>query len=373
MRLPKLFLLSLLVLFIGLLTWLLLLYRTYGAQTLMYLLRSSPETVWTYTKPIITPSTDLPIGDLPQASLPPIAPKHYIATMSHMYQKLNNCGPSSVAMAASTLGVNFDQFGAADVLKGSYYDKNVAAHEMVTYLESKGLKAVYRLNGSVAQMEQLVSRDIPVIVEQWLEKRGSDELVGHFRVVRGYDQNKKVFTTNDSFNGPNFVIPYSQFDEWWRAFSRGYIVVYKAEQESAVRDVLGPDWVVQRNYERAADLAEAETKSMNDGYSYFNLGTAKTYLHDYAGAALAYDKALTFTFPEHFLWYQFGTLETYYQQGQYERVISLADELLSQAGETEEAHYYKGLVYAKQGKTTEAQAEQKKALEANPRFVPPFE
>jgi tetratricopeptide (TPR) repeat protein len=383
MRIRRFLLLACLTLVIVLSIWAALLFKTYGLQTLLYLIRSSPAMVWTYTKPLVTPTgngesalSNLPSlqqSVRPQVSLPPIATKHYIQTMSHMYQKLNNCGPSSVAMAASTLGVNFDQFGAADVLKGSYYDKNVAAHEMVTYLESKGLKAIYRINGTPAQIEQLVSRDIPVIVEQWLEKRGSGELVGHFRVVRGYDQKARVFTTNDSFNGPNFVIPYGQFDTWWRAFSRGYIVVYKSDQEQVVQDVLGADWDTKLNYEGAAVTAESETKSINDGYSYFNLGTAQTYLKEYSKAAEAYNKALARTFPEHFLWYQFGPLETYYRQGQYERVLSMTGELLRQAGETEEAHYYRGLVYAKQGKTAEAAAEQQKALEANPRFVPPFE
>jgi tetratricopeptide (TPR) repeat protein len=273
-------------------------------------------------------------------------------------------------MAASTLGVTFDQFVAADVMKGSYNDKNVAAGELVSYLESRGLKAVHRFNGNAALIEQFSSRDIPIIAEQWLLKRGSNELTGHYRVMRGYDQNAKIFTTNDSFNGPNFTIPYHQFDEWWRPFNRGYIVVYKPEQEEIVKQILGNDWDTTANYKGAVAFAEAEVKSIGDGYSYFNLGSSETLLGNWAKAETAYDEALTHTFPPLFLWYQFGPLEAYTEQGKFDRVFQMTDKLLASAGEVEEARYYRGLAYLKQGKNGEAKTEFTKAVAANPRFAP---
>ena len=356
-----------------------LLYRAYGMQTLFFLFRSSPQTVLTYTAPLIRPIVEDVknnphpfFGDLigpTSAPLPPIAEKHYIQTMSHMYQKLNNCGPSSAAMAASTLGVNFDQFAAADIMKGSSSDKNVAAEELVSYLESRGLKAIHRFNGNAAMVEQFTSRDIPVIAEQWLLKHGSNELTGHYRVIRGYDQKARIFTTNDSFNGPNFKIPYSQFDEWWRAFNRGYIVVYKPEQKEIVKQILGNDWDEKRNYLGAIAVAEAEITSKGDGYSYFNLATSQTLAGDYAKAETTYDKALTYTFPPLFLWYQFGPLEAYTQQGRYDKVFAMTDKLFATAGQVEEARYYRGISYLKQGKKDLAQIEFEKALAANPRYT----
>jgi tetratricopeptide (TPR) repeat protein len=338
--------------------------------------------IWSYTKGMIkSPETSQPgkAGMLnteelvrPTASLPPIDSKHYITTMSHAYQKLNNCGPVTASMAASTLGVTFDQFFAAGVLKGGPSDKNVSAHEMQAFLESQGLKVVYRLNGNPQIIEQLIAHDIPVIVEQWLVKRGEGELVGHYRAVRGYDQKAQVFTTNDSFNGPNFVIPYTQFDQWWRPFNRSYLVVYKSEQEEVVRAILQTDWESVINWEDTAKVAQAEIKSIGDGYSYFNLGTAYTRLHKYSQAASAYDSALKLPLPDHFLWYEFGPLEAYYQMGQYDELFRLTDELLRQAGEVEEARYYRSLAYTKQGKLVEARLEQDKMSAANPRFTAPF-
>ncbi len=366
----KLFLTVLVLLIVVGIGWVGLLYFKYGKQTLLFLVQAPSEVVLTYSKgaveDLIPDRTQTPTPSTPPIEIPA---KHYIATMSHMYQKLNNCGPSTAAMAASTLGVNFDQFFAADVLKGNYYDKNVSADELEAFIRTQGLGAVYRINGNKAMVEQLVSQDIPVIVEQWLVKRGSGELVGHYRVVRGYDQNAKLFTTNDSFNGPNFTIPYAQFDEWWRPFTRGYIVVYKSEQENVVRQIMGTDFDETQNRTNALKAFQSEVQSFGDNYAYFNVGTTNDLLHDYPAAKVAYDKALQKTFPEHFLWYQFGPLDTYVNVGEYDKVLQMTSDLLAQTGEMEEPRYFRGLVYAKQGKTAEARTEFEKALSANPRFL----
>lgn len=367
-----------LVVITGSLTWILLLYKTYGSQTLKYLLLS-PKDLLTYSTALVvnnqSPRSELGNNELvrPKPSLPPLPDKHTLPTMSHVYQKLNNCGPSSALMAASSLGVVFDQQYAASILKGGSGDKNVGPLELVKFLEMQGLNVQYRLNGNQETIARLIAKDIPVIVEQWLVKRGSNELVGHYRVVKGYDQKSNTFNTNDSFNGPNFVIPYAQFDEWWRPFNRTYLVVYKSEQEQTVKDILGSDWDSKLNAEDAVTIAQSEVKANGDGYSYFNLGSALTHLHKYDEAKSAYDQALKTTFPPYFLWYQFGPLEAYYQTGEYEKVISITDELFREAGDAEEGHYYRGLVYSKQGKSELAEIEQEKTLSANPRFIPPFE
>lgn len=371
-----------LVLVLGGATWLGLLYYTYGHQTVLSLLRSSPTLVWNYTKSALM--SDQPSSqsgnklnseplDRPRESLPPIPNKHRIEIMRHSYQKLNNCGPASASMVASTYGIEFDQFYAADILKGGSSDKNVSAHEMLAFLEAQGLEVAYRLNGNNELIERLVAENIPVIVEQWLEKRENNELVGHYRVVRGYDKAAKLFTTNDSFNGPNFVIPYSQFDTWWRPFNRAYLVVYQRKQESLVKQILQTDWDKTSNWEDTLKVAEAEVESTGDGYSYFNLGSAYVRLKKFNEAAEAYDRALALPLPPNFLWYEFGPLEAYYQTGDYERIFGLTDKLLSQAGEVEEARYYRGLAYTAQGKLVEARIEEEKTLAANPRFLPPFE
>lgn len=288
--------------------------------------------------------------------------------MNHEYQKLNNCGPVSLAAAASFFDLGITQFDAADAVKGSPEDKNVSPPEMVDYLQSLGLGAVYRVNGDEDLMKRLLANDLPVIVHQWLARPHDGVLVGHYRVLRGYDAERGLFVANDPYTGPQFDITYAQFDEWWRPFNRGYIPVYRPEQEALVAAILGDDWDEEANHRRALAQAQAETQTLADGYAFFNLGDEYLALGDPAAAVTAYDQAFAFEFPDHFLWYQFGPLETLNQVGDYQRVLDVTRQLLAQAGELEEARLQRGLAYLGLEDPVAARAELEKALIANPRY-----
>jgi hypothetical protein len=351
----------------------------YGWQTAMFLVRAPLPTMAEYTRNIAivptetTPSPKLsfsPLPNQPESSpLPPPPASWNIVNMKHEYQRLNNCGPASLAMSASTLGVDFSQAEAADVVKGGNLDRNVSPSEMVAFLHSKNLEAINRVNGSTEIIEELVSQNIPVIVHQWLVRRGDGELVGHYRVVRGYDSKKRIFITNDSFNGPNFVIPYAQFDEWWRPFNRGYIPVFTADKTAIVQLALGSDWDQKTNFQNALVQAKQEAETLKDNYAFFNVGTDEIALGNAQAATEAYDKALEDEFPHHFLWYNFGHLESYLQTGRYDSIIRLTDELLKAAGEIEEARLYRAKVFDKQGQRDKAITEAEQAVSGNPRYT----
>jgi tetratricopeptide (TPR) repeat protein len=70
------------------------------------------------------------------------------------------------------------------------------------------------------------------------------------------------------------------------------------------------------------------------------------------------------------LWYQFGPYEAYYQTGQHEEVILLADATLKDRPYFEESYYYKGLAQAALGNTAEARENLQRAIEFNPNFAP---
>ncbi|GAB4531504.1 MAG: hypothetical protein Kow0063_10840 [Anaerolineae bacterium] len=286
--------------------------------------------------------------------------------MNHEYQKLNNCGPVSLAAAASYFGGKITQFDAADMVKGSPKDPNVSPHEMVDYLRSLGLGAVYRVNGNQSLMQQLLANQVPVIVHQWLVRPHDGVLVGHYRVLRGYDQGN--FIANDPYTGPQFTIPYAQFEEWWRPFNRGYIPVYRPEQEALVAAILGDDWDEETNHRRALAQAQTETQTLADGYAFFNLANQYLALGDTPAAVEAYEAAFAFEFPDHFLWYQFGPLEALNQVGYHQRVLDLTDQVIALAGELEEARLQRGLAYLGLGDPVAARSEFEKALAANPHF-----
>ena len=318
--------------------------------------------------PTLTATPTATPGRLAPTPYPTPSPKVFLDPMIHEYQKLNNCGPVALAAAASFFGGQITQFDAAAAVKGGPEDKNVSPQEMVDYLHGLGLGAVYRVNGDADLMKRLLANQIPVIVHQWLARPHDGVLVGHYRVLRGYDTAQGHFIANDPYTGPQFTIAYAQFDEWWRPFDRGYIPVYRPEQAALVAAILGEDWDEAANQRRALAQAQVETQSLADGYAFFNLGNAYLALGDPAAATTAYDRALAFEFPDHFLWYQFGPLEALNQVGDYQRVLDVSERLIAQAGELEEARLERGLAYLGLGDPAAARAEIEKALAANSHY-----
>lgn len=291
-----------------------------------------------------------------------------LGPMSHDWQKLNNCGPVSLAIAASFYQINITQFDAAAVVKGSELDRNVSPDEMVAYLRSIGLDGVDRINGSRALMINLLANNIPVIVHQWLVRPDDGELVGHYRVLKGYDETRGIFITQDPYRGPDVTFTWQEFENLWRPFDHGYIPVYRPDQALTVQAILGSDWDTQAMYDRALADALADAETASDGYGWFNAGNAYYALGRYEEAADAYERAFTYRFPDLFLWYQFSPLYTFIEVGQYQRVLDLTADVLAHAGELEEARYARGLAYQGLGDLNAARAEFEKAIAANPRF-----
>jgi tetratricopeptide (TPR) repeat protein len=312
-----------------------------------------------------TPTLAATPAPLPASALPT---KVLLSPMIHEYQKLNNCGPVSLAMAADYYGASITQFDAADVVKGSPQDRNVSPEEMVDYLHSLGLGAEFRVDGSQDLMQRLLAAGLPVIVHQWLVRPQDGVLVGHYRVLRGYDAGRSLFIANDPYTGPNFTISYTQFEEWWRPFNRGYIPVYRPEQEAQVAAILGDDWDAPSNWRHALAGAQTEVQSIADGYAFFNLGDDYLALDDPVQAVQAYNRALAFELPDHFLWYQFGPLEAFNRTGDHQRVLDITKDVLAKAGELEEARLQRGMAYLALGNPAAARTEAEKALADNPRY-----
>lgn len=321
--------------------------------------------------PAVVPPDDMPVRSTPQQkqdfpTLPPLPQQALLEPMLHDWQKMNNCAPTTVAMAMSYYDVAVTQFDAAPVLKGGSQDKNVSPPEIVSYLRDQGFGARVAINGDIETIQQFVNHGIPVIVEQWLD-RPDDALTGHYRLVRGYDQMTEEIIVNDSYSGPKLHFSYSEFDRLWRPFNRVYIPVYEPDQEATVQAVLGPDWDTQTMYRRAAETASAEIGAGADAYAWFNLGTSRVQLGDFEGAAAAYDQAIAFGLPPRMLWYQFGPLEAYNQTGRYQDVLEVSAPLTGLA--LEELHYQRGVAYEKLGQRNMAVAEYQRAAELNPRLA----
>ena len=283
----------------------------------------------------------------------PLPAYYFLTGLTYERQGWNNCGPTTLLMAMSFWGYTDSQQTIAAAVKPNPEDKNVSPEELAAYAESRGLRALVRVNGDLELMKRFIALKYPVIVETWYIRSAEDQL-GHYRLLTGYDDGAQRFMTYDSLHGPDEPISYAEFDELWRVFNRTYIVLYTPKWQWEVEEILGEDMDPVKNYEHAVARAQEELRhppsqcviyprcSDYTMYGWFNLGSSLTALGRYEEAAVAFDEARRGELPWRMLWYQFGPYEAYYAAGRYQDVLDLATPLLEATKLLEESLYWRG-------------------------------
>ncbi|MCB0194513.1 MAG: C39 family peptidase [Anaerolineae bacterium] len=298
--------------------------------------------------------------------LQPVESALQLTGFNHQWQTWNNCGPATVTTYMSYFGHTETQVDAALFLKPNKDDKNVSPYQLADYAESVGMESIVRQNGSLDQLKQFISNDIPVLVETWLVHDGDG--LGHYRLVSGYNDDTRQLVTYDSLSGPDYPVGYDQFDADWRVFNRLYVVVFPPEKADLVAGIIGPNLEDGYMYEQLVALAEADIEANpNDQIAYFNKGEALTRLERYEEAAAAFDQARTIGLHWRRLWYQFSPFESYYAIGRYQDVLDLAEATIANSGGLEEVYYYKGLALHNLDQPGAEEAMQE-ALAYNPNF-----
>jgi tetratricopeptide (TPR) repeat protein len=230
------------------------------------------------------------------------------------------------------------------------------------------MEALVRQGGSVDLLRTLLANNLPVLAETWLVHDGDG--LGHYRLITGYDDAARQFTTADSLNGPSFGVDYDQFDADWRVFNRLYLLVYPAHQTELVAAIVGADLDEAAMYRRLLAQAQADaTANPADAIAHFNLGDVLTRLDRPAEAVAAFDQARQLGLHWRRLWYQFTPFEAYMAVGRYQDVLALTEATLKSSGGLEEAYYYHGLALEAAG-LPGAPADFEAALQYNPLFAP---
>ncbi len=332
-----------------------------------------------------TEQTSVPTHPAPTATLipTPLPVKASLEGVLHQFQMWNNCGPANLAMALSYWGWKGDQRDTAAFLKPNARDKNVMPYEMETFVEQEaGLEASVRVGGDLTMIKALVSAGFPVIVEKGFEGVGFDGWMGHYQVVTGYDDGIGKFTIQDSYKGPDILVPYDSFLSDWRAFNDTYLVIYPLERRQQVLDILGLQAYDNFNHRSALQKAEMETIRLSGRdlfFSLFNQGTNLVAVQDYSAAAAAYDAAFANygelpdeVRPWRMMWYQTGPYFAYYFTGRYQDVINLATQTLDGMSEPilEESFYWRARAYLAIGEAEMAQRDLETCLDAHPGFEP---
>jgi len=324
-------------------------------------------------------------------------------TYVDQHNRWNYCGPANLTMALNYWGWQGDRDGGAMVVKpGSpdknktfiergLADKNVMPYELVDFVnEQTEFRALYRHGGDMELVKRLIAAGFPVVVEKGYYERdytGKIDWLGHYLFTTGYDDAKGGFIVQDAYlkPGKDLLSKYEEYEDGWRSFNYLFMVIYPADREAEVLEVLGPWADYQWSARNALEIAEKELQTLsgnNRFFAWFNKGTSHVVLNQYTDASAAYDQAFRdyadwdtneSNRPFRMIWYQTGPYFAYYYSARYQDVVSLADTTLNDTISTptlEESLLWRGRAYYMIGNTPAAIADYRAALQVHTNWFP---
>lgn len=302
-----------------------------------------------------------------QAKIPA---KKTIEGLAHAWQTFNNCSSVGLMVALSHWGISYTQEAIAEATrpwnnpKGNNDDKSVTLYELAAYAESEhGLATYVRPNGNLEVLKEFIANDIPVVARTLMYPK--DDIV-HYRVVRGYDDVAGKIIESDGINGPNMTMSYDEWMHIWRNFNYSYLIVVPPEKKALVEKILGSERDEKTAWQNAKERAQNElAKNQSDMIAHYNLITALYYLGDYEGADREFEQ-IEPRLTRRVLWYQHEPIDAYFRLGNYDRVFSLIDSVISDNNKSvSELYVLRGKIYESRGDIAAARSEYEKALYYN--------
>lgn len=323
-------------------------------------------------------ATPLPTATpTPTPTLAPIPASAEVPPPAHEKQDANNCGPATLTMYLRSYGWKGDQYKIATLIKPDTNDRNVNVDELLYFVQTQvgWLNAEYRVGGTLDELKRFIAAGMPIMIEEesLIEKQywpGDDLWAGHYLLLTAYDEAKGVFTSQDSWLGPNLKVTYSELDRRWQTFNRVYIMVYRPDQEDAVKEIVGANWDEKTSRANALKTAQLEAQANpQNAFAWFNMGTNLDYFERYTEAAQAFDTARQVRLPQRMLRYQFGPFIAYFRSGRIDDLKALAEYALKITPNSEEdLLWYAWALYMKGDKVT-ALDNVKKALKVDPGYL----
>lgn len=331
------------------------------------------NTVYPTYHPIIvnTAQPIMPSATATDSALPPV---HIIPMKGHVFQTFNNCGPATLSMALSYFGITKSQeeLGGAlrpyQVKNGDNDDKSTSLDELASKAEEFNLLAYHRPAGDSQRLKQFIAYDMPVVTVTWLKP---NEDIGHYRLLRGYDDTQKVYIQDDSFQGKNLTYTYDEFNAIWEKFSYEYLVLVPKEKRSIAETILADDLDEKSAWRHGVELStqQLEHDPGNIGYR-FNLSVAYYHISEYQKSINEFEK-IENKLPFRTLWYQIEPIKSYFELGKYDRVLAISESILNNHNKAfSELYFLRGQVYEKQGKKDLAKQEYEKAVFYNIHYLP---
>lgn len=287
----------------------------------------------------------------------------------HVFQTFNNCGPASLSMALSYFNITITQKELGEQLRpwqnpnGDNDDKSVTLKELAEKANEFGLAAYHRPNGTVGILKALIANDMPVIVRTWTKE---NESIGHYRVVKGYDDLAEEIVQDDSLQGKNLRFSYALFNTLWEKFSYEYLVLVPQDKVALAETILGEDTDLLTAWRKSAEHERSILENDPDNiYHRFNLSVALYNIGAYAQAVAEFEQVEK-RLPFRTLWYQIEPIEAYFALENDDRVLAITEQVLNRYNRAfSELYLLRGEIYKRRGDTTAARAEFEKAVRYN--------
>lgn len=285
---------------------------------------------------------------------PPSLPTDYVIPQQfHTFQTFNNCGPASLSMLLSYQGRSVGQKELGDLLRprqhpqGIEDDKSVTIPELAAEAARRGLVAFHRPGGSIQLVKALIANDTPVLVRTWLN--ATDD-IGHYRILRGYDDSTQELIQDDSLQGQGLRYSYADFETLWLPFQFELLVISTQEHSSKLEHLLGDlsdvnkAWEIFSNQSIKKAIADPANR-----YHLFNQSIAAFHLGEYSRSVQLYEQVAA-QMPDRMLWYQIQPIEAYLETGDFEKVFAITDSILTGPNKAfSELYLLRGEVYERMG------------------------
>lgn len=296
-----------------------------------------------------------------------------LGSFNHSYQTFNNCGPTTLSMALGWYGEKVTQKELGDkmrpwqVANGDNDDKAIFTDEFVYWAKEYGYEAIARPNGDIETLKKFTANGIPVVVKTMLEP--TDD-VGHFRIVKGYDESRDVIIQDDSYQGPNREFAYYDFLTLWQPFHYVYIVVYTPEEAPLVEAIIGSEMDEKVAWENTLVRSQKEADLTDATFPAFNMAVANYHLGNYEETVRIYE-SIAGNLPRRMLWYQLEPIWAMQKLGQYEKILPLSERILNGGNRAySELYQVRGEIFLAQGNLEAARAEFEKAVQYNVNYQP---
>jgi uncharacterized protein len=155
--------------------------------------------------------------------------------LTYIRQTLNNCGPASVAEVLHYWGVERTQGQTMAALRPDGNSRGMMPYPVPAYTQGLGMSSLMGIGGTPAIIKGLVANGFPVIVAQNVSLQ---EPIAHYREIEGWDDQRQVFISTDTYLGPNHEISYPEFDQLWKRGNQRFMVIYPPAKQALLNAVL---------------------------------------------------------------------------------------------------------------------------------------